>query len=87
MKLFYSSCLRRPAAAAHRAQRPRPGVQGELQAAGRTGGVDGAHREEALVCGAEHSHLRSLRGEDPGQEQPGLGARAQDCERILRRGL
>lgn len=69
-----SFLLSRPAAAApHRAQWSRSGVQGELQETGRGGGLEGAHGEETLVCGEEHSHLCAVRDQDPSQEPPGLG--------------
>ena len=71
----------------HRAQRSRVGVQGELQEAGRGGGLEGAHGEETLVRGEEHAHLRPLRDQDPSQEPSGLGPRAQDSDGVLGRGL
>lgn len=49
--------------------------------------MDGTHGEETLVRGQEHSHVCAIRNQDPGQEQPGLGPRAQDSDWLLRRRL
>ena len=68
------------------AQRARPGVQGELPAAGRGGQLDRADGEEALVRGEEHAHFRALRDQDPGPQPAGVGARAQGGDRLLWRG-
>lgn len=83
--VVFSSKLAAPVT--YRAQWSRPGVQSELQTTGRGGRMDRAHSEETLVSGQEYSHLCAIRDQNPGQKQPGLGARAKDSDWLLRRGL
>lgn len=71
------------ASLAHRTQWPWPRVQGELQE-GRCGRrLEGTSCQKALVCREEHVHLHPVRNQNPEPQQPRLGPRAQDCERIL----
>lgn len=58
----FFACPVSVAAAARRAERPRPCLQGELQEAGGGGRVEGARGETALLRREERVHVRPLRG-------------------------